>query len=261
MSSYIAFGFTGQGKSSFLNKLSGTDFFAVGDGIERKTTQIKFVESENIHVVDTVGVGDIKERDAFYKTFLSKKTSLLSVAPVKFFLVIKFEGKESTTFLPALREFKKIFSSLAFKSLIVVCIQDHKANISVDEFPAVMKETDGYKYLKNMNKYDNKEPFHFLVWDNKDPYTGKYDQMKILQDLLKITEPYEQRDLIHAFNSAEDILDTINEAKVREAKEKEEREREENEAKEKEEKEREKKKEEENVYLSLYGTRYRCSIS
>ncbi len=206
MVTLVAFGQQGAGKSSTLNTWNKNFKFSVGHGAEPKTKEAKFVEDGKNLSIDLVGIGEVKNRKAFYGSILEKKPRFLEVAPISaFLLVVKFENEESHAFLNTAREFHSFFGSVGLESLIIICIQI-KDQDCPEDFQKIMEKTDGYHFLKEKN---NQKPLPFCIWDNLKPHTNQYNQFDILDQLIRNVKPFNETAMRFAFDFAERELERM----------------------------------------------------
>lgn len=163
--SLVLIGPMGHGKSTTGNNLCGANCFTTGEDVTSVTQEIKFKTIKNLTVVDCPGFGDAQNENLFLKKFLEKKEEMLDACPIDaFVLVIKFDGRESRPFLPTAQQFVKCFGSVAITSLIILCIQSNRWKKYTDnEFEYIIKNSDGYRYLKNKNAWI---PVQYCLWEN-----------------------------------------------------------------------------------------------
>jgi hypothetical protein len=103
-------------------------------------------------------------------------------------LLVKFENGKSDTFQQAAQEFYSVFGRDAFKSLMLLCIQESKTKtLSEANFEKKLFESDGYKYLVEKNDHQN---IQHCVWDNYFPYK---DHEKNFKNCLSNLEKFELR--------------------------------------------------------------------
>ena len=150
----IIVGATGQGKSTTGNTLLKRNSFTIGNHSQRITTEIQLDKTDNdeMMLIDCPGFCDPLQPDVFHKEFLRLRRRIkacVAILPISAFIfVIKFDEGRSNSFLPAAKEFFKLFGSHGIKSAILVCIQGNERRIyNQIEFTQILKDSDGYKFM------------------------------------------------------------------------------------------------------------------
>jgi hypothetical protein len=174
----IIVGPMGHGKSTLGNKLLNENHFDNGRSPTRITEYVHIASSSQFQVADCVGFGDVKDDRAFINSFVDKKNIICDYAPVKAILfVIKFNNKESNSFLDSAKEFWKYFGTRSLGSVVLVCIQGGNIKYSNSNFENILLNSDGYRFLKDKYKID----IPFVLWDSIFEYPGQMN--KLMQNI------------------------------------------------------------------------------
>ena len=146
-------------------------------------------------VIDSPGMADSNNENIFLNEILKAKEKLLKVGSIKIILVIKFDMTTSKGFLDASKDLKKYFGTEALKSVLILAIQVNEKRIfSNDEFKNIIKKSDGYLYLKELN---NGQDVQFCLWDNIRPYKN---QEIYFEKCMQNLEPYDKKSLMFLFD-------------------------------------------------------------
>jgi hypothetical protein len=128
----------------------------------------------------------------------------MNFAPINaIVLVIKFDQKESTSFLSSAKDLYSAFGYDALKSLMLVCIQaSDRLKMGDNEFKQCLYNSDGYKYLKE--KKGNDLPY--CLWDNIKPYPT---QQQDFDNCFHHLQTYDKRSVSFSFQLIEKHIEVI----------------------------------------------------
>lgn len=178
----LVIGPMGHGKSSTGNKILKGNYFTKGKSVGRVTESVQMAEANGIKIVDCPGFGD--KDIVFHDSYKTMKAELERMCPFNaIVMMIKFNNRESLQFLRAAEDFIKFFGGPAIECLVIACIQTGEIKYSDAAFQTILYNNEGYRLLLGRN---NNTHLHYLLWDNKEPYSNQHDTMisKINQALF-----------------------------------------------------------------------------
>ena len=151
----ILIGHSGSGKSSTANKLLKRLEFDIGHTSTEGTLSMQIGPSDEYNIIDSPGFGNALNPLCFYIDYTNKKKTLLNNLPFDgIIFLVKFDNGKSDTFHQAAQDFYSVFGQDAFKSLMILCIQEAKTKtLSEANFEKKLIDSDGYKYLVEKNDH------------------------------------------------------------------------------------------------------------
>lgn len=185
----VLLGPVGNGKSTTGNNLLHQNVFTSGRDVAAITRVIQKGENENLAVIDCPGFGDHFDESLFYREFLRNEERFLQIAPIDAFLMlIKFDIDSSEGFFYAARDFVSSFGAPGIISLVLVCIQSNpKRRFGNADFERVLKNSDGYRFLKRENENHD---IQWCLWEN---LQNEYpDQLKNLFACIFRVQPFKR---------------------------------------------------------------------